>query len=88
MQSDFKIKAIAISNMFCSTIMNMKRPSNLIIAFILAIASIFLVYAASRMLFRIIAPPEIEIEEKLEEENESQLYNLRYEKRYIARARC
>ncbi len=41
----------------------MNRPSNLIIAFILAIASIFLAYALSRMFFSIIAPPEIEIEE-------------------------
>ena len=48
----------------------MKRPSNLIIAFILAIASIFLAYALGRMFFRIIAPPEIEIEEDFE----SQLY--------------
>ena len=44
----------------------MKRPSNLIIAFILAIASIFLAYALGRMFFRIISPPEIEIEEDLE----------------------
>ena len=48
----------------------MKRPSNLIIAFILAIASVFIVYALSRMLFRTIAPPEIEVEE----DYESQLY--------------
>lgn len=48
----------------------MKRPSNLIIAFILAIASIFLAYALSRMFFRVIAPPEIEIEE----DYESQLF--------------
>jgi hypothetical protein len=44
----------------------MNRPSNLIIAFILAIASVFLAYALSRMLFRVIAPPEIEIEENYE----------------------
>lgn len=44
----------------------MKRPSNLIIAFILAIASIFLAYALGRMFFRIISPPEIEIEEDFE----------------------
>lgn len=49
----------------------MKRPSNLIIAFILAIASAFLAYAFSRLLFRAIAPPEIEIEE----DYESQLYS-------------
>ena len=48
----------------------MKRPSNLIIAFILAIASIFFAYALGRMFFRIIRPPEIEIEEDIE----SQLY--------------
>ena len=41
----------------------MQRPSNLILAFILAIASVFLAYAVSRMFFRIIAPPEIEIQE-------------------------
>ena len=40
----------------------MKRPSNLIIAFILAIASIFLAYALGRIFIRIVAPPEIEIE--------------------------
>ena len=48
----------------------MQRPSNLIIAFVLAIASAFLAYAFSRLLFRAIAPPEIEIEE----DYESQLY--------------
>lgn len=51
----------------------MKRPSNLIIAFILAIVSIFLAYALSRMFFSIITPPEIEIEEDVEENYESQL---------------
>lgn len=48
----------------------MQRPSNLIIAFILAIASAFLAYAFGRLFFRAIAPPEIEIEE----DYESQLY--------------
>lgn len=46
----------------------MQRPSNLIIAFVLAIATVFLAYAASRMLFRVISPPEIE------EDFESRLY--------------
>ena len=48
----------------------MKRPSNLIIGFILAIASAFLVYGMSRIFLRLIAPPEIEIQE----DYESQLY--------------
>ncbi|MGF1591162.1 MAG: hypothetical protein ACFCU7_18315 [Pleurocapsa sp.] len=52
----------------------MKRPSNLIIAFILAIASVFLAYALSRMFLRVIAPPEIEIEKDIEENYESQLF--------------
>ena len=47
----------------------MQRPSNLIIAFVLAIASAFLAYAFGRLLFRAIAPPEIEVEDY-----ESQLY--------------
>lgn len=49
----------------------MQRPSNLIIAFTLAIASAFLAYAISRLFFRTIAPPEIEIEE----DYQSQLYS-------------
>ncbi|MBE9043766.1 hypothetical protein IQ255_04990 [Pleurocapsales cyanobacterium LEGE 10410] len=48
----------------------MKRPSNLILAFILAIASAFIAYAASRLFFRAIEAPEVDIEENLE----SQLY--------------
>ena len=48
----------------------MKRPSNLIIAFVLAIASAFIAYALSRMFFRAIAPPEIEVEK----DPQSQLY--------------
>ncbi len=49
----------------------MQRPSNLIIAFTLAIASAFLAYAISRLFFRAIAPPEIEIED----DRQSQLYS-------------
>ena len=49
----------------------MQRPSNLIIAFVLAIASVFIAYALSRLFFRAIAPPEIEIEE---DSRQSQLY--------------
>ena len=48
----------------------MQRPSNLIIAFVLAIASAFLAYAFSRLFFRAIAPPEIEVEQ----DPQSQLY--------------
>ncbi|WP_019505581.1 hypothetical protein [Pleurocapsa sp. PCC 7319] len=44
----------------------MKRPSSLIFRFVLAIATIFLAYALSRILFRIVTPPEIEIEEDIE----------------------
>ena len=65
----------AVSNQPNITIDNlllkiMQRPSNLIIAFTLAIASAFLAYAFGRLLFRAIAPPEIDIEE----DYESQLY--------------
>ena len=49
----------------------MKRPSNLILAFILAIASAFLAYAFGRLFFRAITPPEIEVEE----DRELQLYS-------------
>ena len=49
----------------------MQRPSNLIIAFVLAIASVFIAYALSRLVFKAIAPPEIEIEE---DRRQSQLY--------------
>ncbi|MEM7592714.1 MAG: hypothetical protein AAF383_14540 [Cyanobacteria bacterium P01_A01_bin.83] len=48
----------------------MKRPSNLILLFILAIASTFLAYALGRIIFRVIAPPEIEIKKEIK----SQLY--------------
>ncbi len=41
----------------------MKRPSNLLLGFILAVASIFLAYGLGRMFFRAIQPPEVEIEE-------------------------
>lgn len=43
----------------------MKRPSNLIIAFILAIATIFLAYGASRLIFNLISPPEVEVQEDI-----------------------
>ena len=49
----------------------MQRPSNLIIAFVLAIASVFIAYALSRLFFRAIAPPEIEVED----DRQSQLYS-------------
>lgn len=49
----------------------MKRPSNLIIAFVLAVAGIFFAYGAGRILFRAISPPGVEVEE----EEEPQLYN-------------
>ena len=42
----------------------MKRPSKLIFAFILAIASVFLVYALGRVFWRTVSPPEINIEEE------------------------
>ena len=48
----------------------MKRPSNIIIAFTLAVATAFLAYALGRLFFKAIAPPEIEVEE----DYESQLY--------------
>ena len=51
----------------------MQRPSNLILASIFAIASIFLAYAVSRIFFQIIAPPEIEIEEEYDSDLDSRL---------------
>lgn len=41
----------------------MKRPSNLILAFILAIAVIFGSYAVSRIVWRVIQAPAVEIKE-------------------------
>lgn len=41
----------------------MKRPSNLIIAFIFAIAVTFGAYAVSRIVIRVIQDPAIEVEE-------------------------
>ena len=41
----------------------MKRPSNLIIAFVFAIAVTFGAYALSRIIFRIIQAPIVEVEE-------------------------
>lgn len=41
----------------------MKRPSNLILAFILAIAVVFGSYAVSRIFFRAIEAPTVEVEE-------------------------
>ncbi|MGD1920516.1 MAG: hypothetical protein ACFCAD_17495 [Pleurocapsa sp.] len=49
----------------------MKRPSNLIIGFILAVAGIFFAYALGRIFFQVIKSPEIEIEEDFE----SKLYS-------------
>ena len=43
----------------------MKRPSNMIIAFISALAGIFLIFAVGRIALRLLSPPEIEIEEDL-----------------------
>lgn len=51
----------------------MKRPSNLIIGFILIVAGLFLAYGLGRMFFQVIQPPEVEIEEDYD--FESQLYN-------------
>lgn len=48
----------------------MKRPSNLIIAFILAIACVFLAYALGRIFLRLIKVPQVETENDFE----SQLY--------------
>ncbi len=44
----------------------MKRPSNLIITFILAIAGIFLAFALGRMAVFVFSTPETEIEEDYE----------------------
>ena len=51
----------------------MKRPSNLIISFVLAIASIFLIFALGRIAVWIFAPPEtkIEVEEDFESHQKS-----------------
>lgn len=48
----------------------MKRPSNLIFTFMLALAGLFLAYALGRIFVRAISPPEIDIDE----DYESQLY--------------
>ena len=48
----------------------MKRPSNLIFTFILALAGLFIAYALGRIFVRAISSPEIEIDE----DYESQLY--------------
>jgi hypothetical protein len=48
----------------------MKRPSNLIFTFILALVGLFLAYALGRIFVRAISPPEIQIDE----DYESQLY--------------
>lgn len=47
----------------------MKRPSNLIITFILAIAGIFVIFALGRIAVWVFSPPETEVE--LEEDYES-----------------
>ena len=44
-------------------LLEMKRPSNLVIGFILLIPSIFVFYALSRIALRLFNNPEIEIEE-------------------------
>lgn len=41
----------------------MKRPSNLIIAFILAFASIFIIFALARMVTVFFSPTETELED-------------------------
>ena len=41
----------------------MKRPSNLVIAFILLIPSIFVFYALSRIALSLFKTPEVEIED-------------------------
>ena len=43
----------------------MKRPSNMIIAFVSALAGIFLIFAVGRIALTLLSPPEIEIEEDL-----------------------
>ncbi len=51
----------------------MKRPSNLIIAFIMAIAGIFLAFALGRVAIYVFSSPEaeVEIEEDLESKRSS-----------------
>lgn len=44
----------------------MKRPSNLIIAFILIIAATFVAYAMGRILLRVFEPTNIELEQNIE----------------------
>ena len=44
----------------------MKRPSNLIFLFVGAIVAVFLAYALGRIVLRVVAPPEIEIEQDYE----------------------
>lgn len=49
----------------------MKRPSNLIIAFIVAIAGIFFIFAFGRILLFVLPPTETEVE--IESDFESQI---------------
>lgn len=42
----------------------MKRPSNLIIAFIIAIATIFGIYALSRIVLTVVQAPVVEVKEE------------------------
>ena len=49
-----------------STRTTMKRPSNLIFLFVGAIVAVFLAYALGRIVLRVVAPPEIEIEQYYE----------------------
>ncbi|MCC0179734.1 hypothetical protein I4641_22590 [Waterburya agarophytonicola K14] len=57
----------------------MKRPSNIIIGFILAVAGIFLTYGLGRMFLQVIKPPEVKMEEDFTHSRtgESRLYNRR-----------
>ncbi len=51
----------------------MKRPSNLIIAFVLAIAGAFLLFAVGRMTVWFLSPPATEVE--IEPDYESRKLN-------------
>lgn len=44
----------------------MKSPSNLIIAFVLMIASTFIAYGMGRIVLRVFTTPDVEIEQNFE----------------------
>ena len=57
----------------------MKRPSNLVIGFILLIPSIFIFYALSRLAISLFKNPEVKIEENSQVEIILEVYANNYD---------